>query len=324
MDKFFLLFLLLYCYGCENTATESTAIKLEEAVSNISEGKKNPYLVVLGIAQDAGYPQANCKKDCCKEVWTDLSKRKMVSCLGLVNPSEMKGFIFDATPDFKNQLNILQKNHQVDLGGIFLTHAHMGHYTGLMNLGREAMGAKDVPVYAMARMGNYLASNGPWSQLVDLKNIVLRKLEDKTAVTLTDKIQVTPILVPHRDEFSETVGYLINGKNKSAVFIPDIDKWSKWDSDIVQIIKTVDIALLDGSFFENGEIPGRDMSMIPHPFIEESMKLFEGLSKEDKSKIHFIHFNHTNPVLRAGSEARTEVLAKGFQIAEEGMIFDLD
>ena len=324
MKKIFLLFLFLYCYGCGTTAEENTTTEPKEAVFNISEGKKNPYLVVLGIAQDAGYPQASCKKDCCKAVWKDLSKRKMVSCLGLVNPSEGKGFIFDATPDFKNQLNILQKNHHVDLGGIFLTHGHMGHYTGLMHLGREAMGTKDVPVYAMSRMGNYLKTNGPWSQLVKLKNIALRKLEDKTAVALASEIQVTPILVPHRDEFSETVGFFMNGKNKSAVFIPDIDKWNKWDADIVEIIKTVDIALLDGTFFENGEIPGRDMSLIPHPFMEESMKLFEGLSKEDKAKIHFIHFNHTNPVLKEGSVAREEVLAKGFRIAEEGMMFDLD
>ena len=324
MNKYYLLFLFLYCYGCGTSSVDTTAVPSKEAVIDISEGKKNPYLVVLGIAQDAGYPQANCKKDCCKDAWTDLSKRKLVSCLGLVYPSAGKGFIFDATPDFKVQLNILQKNHQVDLGGIFLTHAHMGHYTGLMNLGREAMGAKEVPVYAMNRLSNYLQTNGPWSQLVELKNIELRRLEDKVLVELSDEITVSPSIVPHRDEFSETAGFFINGKNKSAVFIPDIDKWGKWKRDIVDIIKTVDIALLDGTFFKNGEIPGRDMSLIPHPFMEESMNLFEGLSKEDKAKIHFIHFNHTNPVLKKGSEARKEVLAKGFRIAEEGMIFDLD
>ena len=69
-----------------------------------------------------------------------------------------------------------------------------------------------------------------------------------------------PFLVPHRDEFSETVGFEIKGENKTAVFIPDIDKWSKWNSDLKELIKRVDYAFLDATFYKNGEIPSRDMS----------------------------------------------------------------
>ena len=323
MKKIHFLLLLFLWNSCSTPSTESAEINANDKIPHISEGKENPYLVVLGIAQDAGFPQADCKKDCCKDVWSDLTKRKMVSCLGLVNPKNEQGYIFDATPDFKDQLNILQQDHSVNLNGIFLTHAHIGHYTGLMHLGREAMGAKEVPVYAMPRMTNYLETNGPWSQLVSLKNIVLQPIENKKAVTFPNKISVTPLLVPHRDEFSETVGYLINGKDKSALFIPDIDKWNKWEMDIDELINSVDIAILDGSFYKNGEIPGRDMSLIPHPFIEESMKRFERLSEKDKTKIYFIHFNHTNPVLQKSSSARKEVIAKGFRIADEGMVFEL-
>ena len=322
MNKYYFIFLIFLWNSCGTPSVEPVEINANEKTPLISEGKKNPYLVVLGIAQDAGYPQADCKKDCCKTVWTDLTKRKMVSCLGLVNPTVGKGYIFDATPDFKDQLNILQQDHSVNLDGIFLTHAHMGHYTGLMNLGREAMGTKEVPVYAMPRMKSYLETNGPWSQLVSLKNILLRPIENKKFVVLPNEMTVMPLLVPHRDEFSETVGYVIKGKNKSALFIPDIDKWNKWEMDVDALIKSVDIAILDGTFYKNGEIPGRDMSLIPHPFMEESMKRFEGLSKEDKTKIHFIHFNHTNPVLQEESSAKKEVIANGFRIAEEGMIFD--
>jgi len=31
------------------------------------------------------------------------------------------------------------------LSGIFLTHRHIGHYAGLMYLGKEVIGAKDLP-----------------------------------------------------------------------------------------------------------------------------------------------------------------------------------
>lgn len=280
-----------------------------------------PFLTVLGVAQDAGFPQAACIKACCAQAWNDQSARRMVSCLGLVDPEMNKSWLFDATPDFKDQLQILEK--QAPLAGIFLTHAHIGHYTGLMHLGREVMGAKEVPVYAMPLMTEYLSNNGPWSQLVELKNIVFQDLENEKISPLNSRLQITPIRVPHRDEFSETVGFHIQGPKKSAIFIPDIDKWELWDKDIINIIETVDYAFLDGTFFQNGEIPGRDMSEIPHPFIEESINLFKQLSVEDRNKVYFIHFNHTNPVLQADSEAKREIERGGFHIATEGANFEL-
>ena len=120
--------------------------------------------------------------------------------------------------------------------GIFLTHAHIGHYTGLMYLGKEAMNSSNVPVYAMPRMKTFLEENGPWSQLAKAQNIALQEMQADSSISLTANLTVTPILVPHRDEFSETVGYIISGPAKKALFIPDIDKWEKWDLDIIQMI----------------------------------------------------------------------------------------
>jgi len=282
--------------------------------------------MVLGIAQDAGFPQADCQKSCCASVWKNPAQRKSVSCLALVDPSIGKGWLFDATPDFKDQLHRMQKSSldkEIALSGIFLTHAHMGHYTGLMHLGREAMGGKSMPVYAMPRMQKFLQSNGPWSQLVDLENINLQRMRSDTIIQLTDGLSVIPIEVPHRDEFSETVGFMISGKEKRALFIPDIDKWGKWQRDINFYVKQVDYAFLDGTFYQNGEIPGRDMQLIPHPFLEESLEQFKDLSPQEKGRIHFIHFNHTNPVLQTNSPATARIKAEGFQIAEENTFFDL-
>ncbi len=278
----------------------------------------SPNITVLGIAQDAGFPQANCHKDCCKAVWNAKVDRQMVSCLALVDPANKKAWLFDATPDFKDQLHLLQQMYPgIELSGIFLTHAHIGHYTGLMHLGREAMGTKEIAVYAMPLMKNFLESNGPWSQLVQLKNIKLQPLAADSTIQLNDQFKVKPFLVPHRDEYSETVGYHIQGPQKSSLFIPDIDKWQKWDRDISKEIKHVDYAFLDGTFYKNGEIPGRDMSLIPHPFIEESLDLFASLAPADKKKIHFIHFNHTNPILQKNSAAAQNVIKQGFDIAIE-------
>lgn len=313
-SRAFFAILLMLAFGCEiqPTATEDSVLA--------TPTPQEPYLVVLGIAQDAGYPQAGCTKECCKQPWQDKAQRKMVSCLGLVDPNTQQAWLFDATPDFKDQLQQLET--AAPLAGIFLTHAHIGHYTGLIHLGREVMGADGVPVFAMPKMADYLTNNGPWGQLVQLNNISLQPMFADSLIRLTDQLSVRPLQVPHRDEYSETVGFEIHGPKKSALFIPDIDKWEKWPRDINSLISAHDYAFLDGSFYENGEIPGRDMSQIPHPFVAESMQHFSSLSQADKEKIHFIHFNHTNPLLWKEDTKRT-VEAAHYKIAEEKMIVGL-
>lgn len=309
---FFLpLFLVLSCQPTPSPQTPAISLP------NV------PYITVLGIAQDAGFPQAGCQKECCASAWQHFRERRMVSCLGLVDPRTGQAWLFDATPDFKDQHYQLESRHQSSLAGVFLTHAHVGHYTGLMHLGREIMGAKEVPVYTMPRMKSFLEQNGPWSLLTELNNISIVPLYADSTIQLAADLQIMPFLVPHRDEFSETVGFQIQGPDHTVMFIPDIDKWNLWERDIRQKLAEVEYAFLDGTFFANGEIPGRDMSEIPHPFIEESMNLFATLSESDKEKVHFIHFNHTNPVLQSNSEARHQVIKNGYHLAEEGMVIEL-
>jgi len=283
----------------------------------------DPFIVVLGTTQDAGYPQMGCDKECCKKYWDKKIARQKVSCLALFDPSTNQKWIFDATPDLTEQIHDADKVQKGNLSGIFLTHAHIGHYTGLMYLGREALNANEIPVYAMIRMYDYLKSNGPWSQLVSLKNIRLQKLKADSTINLTDKIAITPFSVPHRDEFSETVGYSITTRNKTALFIPDIDKWQKWDRDIKQLVRQYDYLFLDGTFYTEGELPGRNMSEVPHPFIQESVDLFSDLSSTEKQRIWFIHFNHTNPLIDKSSKQYKEVKSKGFNVAIEGLKISL-
>ena len=281
---------------------------------------KTPYIMVLGVAQDAGYPQMNCKKECCKQAWDNPELKRTTSCLAIVDPTTNEQWIIDATPNIKEQLQLLkQKTGTEKLDGILLTHAHMGHYTGLLHFGREVMGTDNLPVFAMPKMKTFLEENGPWSQLVKLENINIKALKSDSTLSLNERIKIKPFLVPHRDEFSETVGYEITINNKSLIFIPDIDKWEKWETNITELIKKVDYAFLDATFYKNGELK-RDMSEIPHPFVQESMELFSELSEKDKQKVHFIHFNHTNPLLQEGSTAQEEVFEKGFNLAKEGQI----
>ncbi|WP_299800144.1 MBL fold metallo-hydrolase [uncultured Maribacter sp.] len=322
MNKYTLVFILLIVLSCSNKSTTKQSIQQEQ--SNVVE---NTSIVILGNVQDAGSPQIGCNKECCADLFENPDAQRKVVSLGVIDTENQKTYLFDATPDIAQQMKMLTQyepksdNEVVD--GIFLTHAHIGHYTGLMYLGKEAMDANGTPIYAMPKMEEFLLNNGPWDQLVKRENAVLNGMVDQNAVELSQEIMVTPFLVPHRDEYSETVGYRIQGPNKSALFIPDIDKWEKWEKDIVEEIQKVDYAFLDATFYSGKEINNRDMSEIPHPFVVESLEKFKGLNDKEKSKIVFIHFNHTNPLLNPNSEETQIVLDKGFKIGRINDIFEL-
>lgn len=248
-------------------------------------------LVVLGRAQDAGIPHLGCNQAACVDRRAGKLPPERVASLGLRHTGSGRAFLFDATPDLPSQLHSLTGGRSPD--GIFLTHGHIGHYTGLMYLGRESVNSSRVPVYGTGRMTAFLAANGPWSQLVGLGNITLNAIPPDRAIDLGEGARVTPFLVPHRDEFTDTVGYLIEGPGKKALFIPDIDQWSKWDRDIRALADTVDYAFLDGTFASAAEIPGRAIADIPHPMMGDTRARLKGA----RAQLWFLHLNHTNPEL---------------------------
>lgn len=282
---------------------------------------QDSYILTLGIAQDGGYPHLGCERECCNAAWKNDSLRKNIVALALVSPQEKKWWLFEATPDITKQLQLFKQltnsefNYLPD--GIFITHAHIGHYTGLMNLGREVFNAKEIPVYVMPKMKKFLESNGPWSQLVKLKNIQIVELTSEVPVTLSASIAITSFTVPHRDEYSETAGFKINSSSKKYLFIPDIDKWQKWSSNIVEEVKKVDYAFIDATFYSIDELKGRKIEEVPHPLVSETMDLFKSENANVKSKLVFIHFNHTNPLIRS-LPLQVKIKQAGFNLAEQG------
>jgi len=254
-------------------------------------------LVVLGIAQDGGIPQLGCDRPLCQDVRAGRRKAEKVSSLGLVNRRTSDAYLFDATPDLPAQVQALTGGRAPD--GVFLTHAHIGHYTGLMFFGRESVNASKVPVYATERMAAFLRANGPWSQLVSIGNISLTAMTYDAPVALRGGVRVTPFQVPHRDEFSDTVGFRIDGPRRTAIFIPDIDRWEKWDRDIRTLAGSVDYAFLDGTFASPTEI-NRPIEEIPHPMMSRTRELLRGA----RAALWFIHINNSNAEIDAPDVAK--------------------
>ncbi len=250
-------------------------------------------LVVLGIAQDAGIPHLGCEEGLCWSIRSGGRKPERVASVGLVNRTLDRSYLIDATPDLVSQVTDLSGGTPPN--GILLTHAHIGHYAGLMYLGRESIDAKQVPVFGTDRMHAFLRGNAPWSLLVSRRNIDLRPLPIGQRFDLDRDLRVTAFAVPHRDEFTDTVGFLIEGPRKKVLYIPDIDQWQKWDRSIRELVDQVDLAFLDGTFASPGEIPGRSIDDIPHPMMSVTRDLLRG----SKAAVWFIHLNHTNAEIDA-------------------------
>lgn len=291
-----------------------------------------PYVLVLGTAQDGGLPQIGASGPQDEKARRDPAMRRLVASLLVADPASGRRWLIDATPDLREQVERAAAEPPGRLAGgarpplfegIFLSHAHMGHYLGLAQLGREAYGASGVPVWGSARMVEFLARNAPWDQLVKLGSIRLKTFTAGMPVPLAPGLALTAIAVPHRAEYTDTHGFVVRGPRRALLYIPDIDKWERWTTAIESALREVDVAFLDGTFFADGEIPGRSMADIPHPFIAESLLRFAALPESERRKIVFTHLNHTNPAADPVSAERRRIEAAGMRVAVEGERIDL-
>jgi pyrroloquinoline quinone biosynthesis protein B len=255
--------------------------------------------ILLGTAQDGGLPQAGCTCDHCRAAQADPALRRLVVCLALVDHAARQSWIIDATPDFRKQVHALQElAPNCPLAGIALTHAHVGHYAGLIHLGREVWDTGRLPLYASAPMAHFLERNAPWSQLVALGNVEIRLLAPEQAVALSPRLSLVPLPVPHRDEFADTLAFVVQGSTWRLLYCPDIDAWDRWARDLRSLVADVDVALLDGTFFSADELPGRDLDEIPHPLATDTARRLAGVDCD----VRLIHLNHSNPLHQPGPE----------------------
>ena len=298
------------------------------------------FVEVLGTAQDGGVPQLGCYCVNCQRALSNKKHKLTVASIGIINPNSGQSYLIDATPNIIEQVALLhntklrvvpsidktikfQTRAFAGLNGIFLTHAHMGHYLGLAHLGKESCNVSSIPVYATSKMIKFLSENQPFCDLINncniIPNIITPQKECEKECLKEPGLRITPIKVQHRHEHSDTVGFVINSTKKTLLYIPDIDKLTE---DILEIISKVDVAIIDGTFYDKTEIPsGRKYNEIPHPLIKNSMHLLAGMVK--KTKIVFSHFNHTNPVVDPKSEAASELKKNSFGIAAAGQIMRL-
>ncbi len=305
----------------------------------------SPRLRILGTVQDGGLPHAGCWCSNCRDARVSTAHQRYVSSLALILPgpsTRPEVYLFDATPDIRSQLDLLHDvYHGISNGvdrrpvdGVFLTHAHIGHYLGLAFFGFEAIHTSNLPAYCTPKMAEFLRANGPWSQLVRIGNVQLLNLEPGRPVRIPMDaadglhVAITPIQVPHRDEYSDTVGFIIRREHNepgvpvpTVLFVPDTEPWRTWNPSLLEVIEQhhVTIAILDGTFYSADELPDRDTTKIGHPLMRDTMDLLDPLVRAGRLKVYFTHLNHSNPALDISSRAMKEIIRRGFKVAREGM-----
>jgi pyrroloquinoline quinone biosynthesis protein B len=281
---------------------------------------------VLGRAQDGGMPHLGCDKTCCHDARQN-GTAEYPACLGIHDTKSGRLLLIEATPAIETQVALLHTlSGEIDRGrqpfdALLITHAHIGHYAGLIHLGKEVASTNAIPTFVTNRMANFLTNNGPWSQLVALNQIDLKVIpeSDRLATPFSpfDGLEIEAFKVPHRDEFSDTIAFKIHGPQQTILFGPDIDRWQGNERILDQLLEGVDVAYIDATFYDGRELPGRDMSQIPHPMMIDTMDRLSTFAKEHVGAIRFIHMNHTNPALRDHA-IQQEIHKRGFRVAQQG------
>lgn len=316
--------------GCFVTTTDAPAPPVATAKTPANP-LTAPRLVVLGTVQDGGLPHAACSCTHCTTARHDPAARRFVASLALHLPDEDRVFLVDATPDLREQLHqiaawrgrVSDRVDRAPVDGVFLTHAHIGHYLGLAFFGFEAIHTRVLPVHGTPAMLDLLRTNAPWSQLVRLENLLPREMALNVPVAVSKHVTVTALPAPHRNEFADTVGFVFRGPRAVILYVPDTDAWSTWEPPLTELLRDVDIAILDGTFFSMDELPGRRVASIGHPTITETMDLLGAAVRSGGLRVYFTHFNHSNPVLDPTHAARAVVAGRGFHLLSEGDTFEL-
>ena len=314
-------------------------------------------VTVLGTAQDGGLPQPGCYLPCCEAARADPSLRRMPIALGVAGRDGTRHLI-EASRFLGEQLDLWKISgtfpededgsgggraaRKCPVNSVTITHAHLGHVDGLGLFGREVINSEKLPLNCSETFKmRALEKNPVWSKMVEQgciePHVWTSEEEFSAAGTAEAGFMINAIPIPHRAELSDTHALLLESteSGRRLLFLPDHDDWDQtlkavgcasvqeWLVDKLD----VDIALLDGTFFNPGSELGnvRNVAEIPHPPVAETLvKLGKkpGGEKKDRRFI-FCHLNHTNPLCNPDSTERKLVEEAGWEIASEGDVFVL-
>lgn len=262
-------------------------------------------LSVLGVAQDGGVPHYGCTCETCDSARENPEKRRYPTSLQLTT-DDGDQYLVDASPDLRFQVR-----QPVD--GVILSHVHYGHVTGLLQFGREVAATTEIPVYCTPGVADFLRENAPYRLLLERGNVDVREIDLGESLAFGAGT-VECISVPHRHDMgTDTLAFRFT-KERSLYYVSDVDYLT---DDVVAAIRESDIALVDGTFWSDDELP--NIESVPHPRASETIATLNDADTD----VYFTHLNHTNPLLNPESPERKRVEEAGMALAKRGLSFDM-
>ncbi len=277
---------------------------------------------LLGRSQDGGLPHVGCMQACCAEA-RKTGRREYPCALGVHDRVSGALALIEATPAVEPQLAMLHALAGVSgcvrrpVEAVLITHAHIGHYAGLVQFGEEVAATDHLPLFVTPRMADFLRANQPWAQLVTYGQVDVHEVDPGKSCEPIPGLEVDFIAVPHRDEHSDTVAFKLRGPERTLLWAPDVDQWGRHDGLLADLLDDVDVAYVDATFYDGRELSGRDLDGIPHPLIVETMDAWADQAAARPGVIRFIHMNHTNPALH-DSAIVEKIERAGFCVASMG------
>ena len=281
-------------------------------------------LIMLGTAQDGGVPHVGCTCRTCDGAREGTIPRRLASSAAVVDAGSGRAWLVDASPDLPVQLERVRdalggpRRSGIPLSGVLLTHIHMGHYWGLGHLGREGMMPRGLPVRGPPRTARFLHENRPFRDMVRMGALDVAPVRPGEDLVMGEGVTFRPVAVPHREDFSDTVAWLVEGPRWRVLYAPDMDYLGK---PILDLVSRVDLAVIDGTFYTREEIPG-SMDTVPHPPVVESMEALAP-ALEGGTRVAFTHLNHTNPLCDPRSPEFEDVVSRGFGVVLDGYAVDI-
>jgi pyrroloquinoline quinone biosynthesis protein B len=309
---------------------------------------------VLGSAAGGGFPQWNCACSNCSRLRTGALKgrpRTQAQIAFSPDPDSQIWFLVSASPDLRTQILSAPELHPRDaapthspIAGVFLPSADVDSVMGLLHL-REFQSFFVFSTSAVQRIlkkenrifGVLERADPPvqW-QLLSSKGRLGCHLSETPAEAPAFICATIPLGGSYPDYVGEdlgrtlsadeaSIGLVFERLGKSAFVALSV---SGRNLEWTMAASSSDLVLIDGTFWSDDELiqTGRTSKTareIGHLPLSGPEGLLEQFPKNVKGRKVLIHMNNTNPILDEDSPEHRQVLEAGFEIAYDGMEFEL-
>jgi pyrroloquinoline quinone biosynthesis protein B len=306
---------------------------------------------VLGSAAGGGFPQWNCSCSNCSSLrGGSVDARPRTQAQVAVSSGPLNWFLLNASPDLRQQilatpeLSVTSSSPGSPISTILLTSADVDCVMGLLHL-REF---HPLHIYSTLSVRRILTEENSLFRVLTRSNPPVRwdtlaldrliPLVPPSSLGAKDGLfcKAVPLQGGFPDYVSDSlkgsfppeeavIGLQLVHKEKRFFYAPSVpgvgDDWQR-------SVDESDLALLDGTFWKDDELiqakrsrrTAREMGHLP---LWGERGMLKRTFRLGKTKRVLIHINNTNPVLNEESPEHRAVRDAGWEIAYDGMEFNL-